>query len=92
MWLTILSPIQKVGSLFHNLTSRKTIKRVAPPDYEFDEPKFSLRSIKVSAVGYFEAKEMAAEAMPGWIPVRAFQSQFCRTWSVNMIRRRLTDT
>ena len=91
MWLTILSSIPKAGSLFNNQTSAKTMKRVAPPDDEFDEPMFSLRKVKVAAASYFEAKEMAAEAMPGWVPVRAFRSQFCKTWSVNMMRRRLTD-
>jgi len=83
--------IQKAGVLFNHMASPKTIKRVAPPDYEFDEPMFSLRKIKVAATSYVEAKELAAEAMPGWVPIRAFQSQFCKTWSVNMMRRRLTD-
>ena len=91
MWLTILSPIQKAGLIFNNLTSPKTMKRVSPPDDDVDEPMFSLRKIKVAATSYLEAKELAAEAMPGWIPVRAFQTQFCKTWSVNMFRRRLTD-
>ena len=91
MWLTILSMIQKAGVLFNHMATPKTIKRVAPPDYEFDEPMFSLRKIKVAATSYVEAKELAAEAMPGWVPIRAFQSQFCKTWSVNLMRRRLTD-
>ena len=91
MWLTILSPIQKAGVLFNNMLSLKTIKRVAPPDYDTDEPMFSLRQIKVAATSYLQAKEMAGEAMPGWMPVRAFQSRFGKIWSVNMIRRRLTD-